>query len=107
MLGSKRIRIYMQCPGCLTDNGYAEQEYWRHGGTCGGILQLDEYANVICSRCREYTHLTKMRLSCDSGRHVLFTPGIDATTASLLCSAAFVNNMGLTWLRSVVKYLAD
>ena len=107
MLGNKRISIYMQCPGCLGDNGYAEQEYWRHGGKCQGILQLDEYANVICSQCGQNAHLAQMKLTCNSERHTLFTPRIDATAASLSCSAAFANNMGLAWLRSVIKCLAN
>lgn len=107
MLGKRRVNIYMQCPGCLSDNGYAEQEYWLHGRGCNGVLQLDEYANVICSKCGKNAPLTKMRLSCSSGRHVLFTPGLNATAASLSCSAAFVNNHGLTWLRSVIRNLAQ
>ncbi len=104
-LGSSRVNIYMQCPGCVADYGYAEKEYWRHGGPCQGVLQLDEYANVICSRCDASAHLTEMRLSCSSGRHVIFTPGVERYAQTISCSAAFVNNMGLAWLQSVIRYL--
>ena len=47
MLGTKRIYIYMHCPGCLRDYGCAENEYWIHGDRCQGKLLLDECANVI------------------------------------------------------------
>lgn len=106
MLGSKRIYIYMKCPGCYADYGFAENEYWRHGGRCNGALQLDEYANVICSNCGAHAHLTEMRLCCNSGRHEIFTPGAERYAQSISCSSAFVNNMGMAWLQSVIRYLA-
>ena len=98
----------MQCPGCLDEYGQAAKEYWRHDDEdCQGVLQLDEYANVICSRCGLHAHITEMQLYCNSGRHKWVTFGVDATAASLSCSAAFVNNMGLAWLQSVIKCLAE
>lgn len=105
MLGRRRINIFMQCPGCAAYYGQAEREYWRHGGRCQGVLQLDEYANVICSKCGQSAHLTKMRLSCNSGRHVVFTPETDAYILSISCSSAFANNMGQAWLMKVLEYL--
>ena len=106
MLGKARINIYMQCPGCVRDFQQAAREYWYHGNGCRGILQLDEYANVVCSACGAHGHLTKMRIGCNSGRHVMYTPGVDEAAASLACSAAFVDNMGLAWLQSVIEYLS-
>ncbi len=106
MLGTKRINIYMLCPRCAAEHLQASKEYWRHGGTCQGILQLDEYANVICSKCGRSAHLTKMRLLCNSGRHVFFTPSVEEAALSLSCSAAFVNNMGMAWFQSVIKCLS-
>lgn len=105
MIRSARINIYMQCPGCLSDYGRAEKEYWRHGGRCQGVLQLDEYANVICSRCGRSARLTEMELCCNSGRHVVFTPGVTQYAASISCASAFVNGMGIQWLQSVIRYL--
>lgn len=106
MLGTRRINIYMHCPGCYVDYGLTAKEYWRHGDRCPGFLQLDEYANVICSKCGKHAHLTEMSLCCNSGRHVLFTYGKKAYATSIACSAAFVDNMGLAWLQSVLKYLS-
>lgn len=106
MLGSSRVNIYMKCPGCFDDYGYAENEYWRHGGRCQGVLQLDEYANVTCSNCDATAHLTEMRLSCSSGRHVLFVPGAAAYAKSISFAAAFSGNMAMNWLQSVIKCLA-
>lgn len=105
MLGSRRVNIYMQCPGCAADYGHAVKEFWRHGGRCQGVLQLDEYANVICGKCGSHAHLTEMRLSCNSGRHMIFTPGAEKYAQSISCSSAFVNNMGMAWLQSVIRYL--
>lgn len=106
MLGRSRVDIYMQCPRCRAEYGGAEQEYWRHGGRCQGVLQLDEYANVICGKCGSHAHITSMRLSCNSGRHVFATPEKNATAASIACSAAFTDHMGIMWLQSVLRYLA-
>lgn len=107
MLGRSRVNIYMQCPGCAAEYSQAAREYWRHGGRCQGVLQLDEYANVICSGCGQHAHLTQMRLSCKSGRHVVFTPNTDAYILSISCASAFVNHMGMEWLRSVMQYLVS
>lgn len=104
-LGNRRIDIFMQCPGCASEYGQAAREYWRHGDRCRGVLQLDEYANVICSRCGAHAHLTKMQLSCSSGRHVVYTPETDAYILSISCSSAFVNGMGQAWLMRVLEYL--
>ena len=106
MLGRSRVNIYMKCPGCAAEYGHAVNEYWRHGGRCQGVLQLDEYANVICSKCHSHAHLTDMRLCCNSGRHLVFTPGAEAYALSLSCASHFVDNMGLKWLQSVIRYIA-
>ena len=105
MLGTKRIHIYMHCPGCLRDYGCAENEYWIHGDRCEGKLLLDEYANVICSKCGAHWPLTKMRLSCNSGRHIVFYPGVLDYAKSISCAAAFTNEMGIDWLQNVLRWL--
>ncbi len=105
MLGKKRIYIYMACPGCLEEYGEAPMEYWRHGGRCQGYLMLDEYANVICEKGDLALPLTQMQLSCDRGLHKLIVPDVSAHTQAITCAAAFVNNMGMAWLRSVITYL--
>lgn len=105
MLGSVRVNIYMQCPRCREEYGGAEQEYWRHGDRCCGVLQLDELANVICSRCGAHAHLTEMHLSCNSGRHIYKLLHKNATAATISCSAAFTDHMGIQWLQSVLKHL--
>ena len=106
MLGRFRVNIFMRCPACLHEFGGAEQEYWLHGDRCQGVLQLDEYANVICGKCGSYAHLTKMRLSCNSGRHEFYTPNKNEAAASMACSAAFTSNANaIAWLQSVLTYL--
>lgn len=106
MLGRCRVNIYMRCPACLHEFGGAEQEYWRHGDRCRGVLQLDEYANVICGKCGSYAHITRMRLFCNSGRHEFYTPERNATAAAISCSAAFTSDANaLAWLQRVIACL--
>lgn len=104
MLGRTRIDIYMTCPGCVW-NGNAAKEFWTHGGYCGGTLQLDEYANVICKRCGANAHITEMRLSCNSGRHTFYVPNKEMYAKSVSTASNFVNGGGIQWLQSVLRFL--
>ncbi|MBQ7280405.1 MAG: hypothetical protein IJR13_06780 [Bacteroidales bacterium] len=100
-----RINIYMACPGCRKSYGHAASEYWTHGDGCGGVLQLDEYANVWCARCGEHAHLTEMTLSCNSGRHRFYVPSTTGFAEAITTSAQMVNSSGIRWLQNVLRYL--
>lgn len=104
MLGRKRVDIFMSCPGCSA-HGHSAKEYWTHAGSCGGVLQLDEYANVICKRCGSNAHITKMRLCCNSGRHNFYVPSKELYALSISTASNFVNGGGIQWLQSVIRYL--
>lgn len=102
---SVKFDIYMACPVCLSEGYNSAREYWRHAGPCKGLLALDEWANIICRKCRRKSHITKMRLKCCNGRHDFVLTSVEGYAAAISTSSHFVEKAGLAWLQSAIQHL--
>ncbi len=100
-----RVDIYMMCPACYQQGYSVAKEYWCHGGSCGGVLQLDEYANVVCKRCGRKAPLMQMRLTCNSGRHTFYVPTLNGYVQAITMAGMAVDKSGMAWLQSVLRYI--
>ena len=100
-----RVDIYIACPICIDEFWQCSKEYWRHEGSCNGILQLDEKANVVCSRCGRSAHITQMRLTCNSGRHTFAVPTVTGYAQAISMAAMGVSSASTAWLQSVLMYI--
>lgn len=101
------FEIYMPCPLCQKEYVAMKYEHWRHQ-TDGGKLYLDEYAYVHCSGCNNKAHITRMKLTCESGRHHFMVASTTDYAASISTAAHNVKSKAaLKWLRRVIEHIED
>jgi hypothetical protein len=97
-----RIDIFMACPMCLSQGYSCTKEFWRHE-LDGGVLTIDENANIKCKTCGKGDHLLNVQLSCHSGRHKYSVPNREYWASAISTSGQFVNNGGLAWLQRIMQ----
>lgn len=95
----------MACPQCIKEGYHVFVENWKHGGTCGGSLYLDEHAVVHCDRCYRSAHLSQMRLSCNNGRHNFAVISTAGFAQAIMTSGSIADAKALAWLQSVLVNL--
>ena len=76
-----------------------------HHGDCGGILCIDDYANIHCRKCNKEAHITKMKFLCPRGIHNFEVPSSYSLIEAISSSAQMVNASVNYWFISVIKYI--
>lgn len=93
-----------RCPsaGC----GNPRQILWRHF-SCGGVILIDEYADLICNRCGNSGNIYEWRFDC--GGHPAKDSWRKADMATMLAilssSVDYQNRMGIKWLMRLINNL--
>jgi hypothetical protein len=102
----KKIDIYIACPICSQGSRYIMRpEYWKHAGSCQGILQIDEYADVTCKRCGKSAPITKIEFLCPAGKHEFKAAHSTGLWEAFSTSAQMVNAAGNRWFLSVIRHI--
>lgn len=97
--------LYIPCPLCVHNSSSANSELWTHGEKCGGTLYVDEYAYVHCKKCGKKAHISKMRVSCNCGRHRYQTASRNDIAAAASFAKIGVTSNSIKWLRDFVSHL--
>jgi len=97
-----RVYLKMACPQCLKEGYHVCVENWTHGGSCNGSLYLDENAYIHCDRCYRSAHLSRMELSCNSGRHKFVVMSTSGFAKAIMISGTVSDTRTLAWLQSVM-----
>lgn len=100
----QKIDIYISCPVCQDEGYNSQRSYWYHS-TCGGKLQLDEFAALSCNSCNHSNHISLWNFKCNNGRHDFMPASKEAFAFALSTSAQLVNGTGAKWLSEVLKHL--
>lgn len=99
-----RYLMHMACPQCFLE-GRANREYWIHGGSCGGYLYVDDSGYVRCDKCGKSAKVTKMRFTCDCGRH-RYSISSKKGWGGAVCASDISNKSdALSWFQTFLKHL--
>lgn len=95
----------MPCPKCACESQTIQLENWTHGGGCNGRLLIDSDAVVHCEKCGKSAHISKMRISCNSHKHIKIKPSRkEFATAIAIGSIGVVNNI-IYWYKRIIEHL--
>lgn len=100
-----KYNIYMPCPKCVHDNNNYYSEEWIHGGKCGGNLLIDENAYVTCSKCGKKAHVSRMRISCDSHKHLYVKSSKKEIGSAVTIAGIGTNSGSLQWIKKFLSNL--
>lgn len=104
-MSQNKFKLFMPCPKCAKKYKDFQLEHWFHGGTCNGLLYIDENAYVHCQKCGKTAHITKMRMTCDRGYHVKNIPTKGEIASAISVGAIGVVNDSLKWFKHILEHI--
>lgn len=95
----------MPCPKCVNEYTRIHLEQWIHGGNCNGRLLIDSNAIVHCEKCGKTAPLSKMRITCDSHKHINASPFRTEFASAVSIGSIGVIDNKIHWFKSILDHI--
>lgn len=99
--------LRLACPGRNHASHGGSNITWTHY-RCGGVIEIDEYADLRCRRCGKESNIFRWGFDCGQTTDDRFQlPSIDLISAVLACATEVTDKMGIQWYRRLLQNLID